>query len=614
MESVLTKLVDEFAGTPAASGRAMRGLYDSDPKAFLAAALPVLKTVSDGPGYDYLVMLLLRDRRLYDYLWDASVFSREEAIRIARHVQRLDPQHAAHLARLPGESSGSGEKAADATRQLRLLEIMEAGERGSTSLVLLLQLARHPDPRVRSKAVLLMGRANKNARWTQQQMEAEDARVRANAIEALWGLPGEETRALLWQFVGDAHNRVAGNAVTGLYRQGDLGSIPALLGMAGDASAARRATGAWAMGEVGDLRFVESLRALEADEEERVRANATRALHRIGARVEQAQTAGALRVRVTRAVRQRTGVMELSLVVASQAGKLVPNIAPTDFALWEEGSLVPTYNLSWHPRLEPAAVSFAFPRWVDSFTEYRGLCEHAVEACLGYRRRGDLWAVIRYRPDCAPPKIPKAETRPSHERLFGIEFEVQAEQTTGPRVSLQPVKWSSDPHALGAAIRSAGEGGEACASIVDAVLSLALSAGKIRAARHIILIGAPPSAADAALAAPELVEVCLGALEPAKIRLHAILPASAGPEPTGLLQEVARRTEGSVLRACAGADIPALVEAVCLSLLAHYRITWRPEGASSALPAGEAPNIRVTVCTEQGYGEAAFPHQRPTRS
>ena len=90
----------------------------------------------------------------------------------------------------------------------------------------------HPDRTVRSKAALLIGRSSKNAAWIGRRFMDRDARVQASAVEALWSLEAAESRPLLLTASKSKHNRVAANAVLGLYRIGDLKTVRILLDMA----------------------------------------------------------------------------------------------------------------------------------------------------------------------------------------------------------------------------------------------------------------------------------------------------------------------------------------------------------------------------------------------
>ena len=57
-----------------------------------------------------------------------------------------------------------------------------------------------------------------------------DARVQASAVEALWALDAAESRALLLTASKSKYNRVAANAILGLYRIADLKAVRIVAG------------------------------------------------------------------------------------------------------------------------------------------------------------------------------------------------------------------------------------------------------------------------------------------------------------------------------------------------------------------------------------------------
>ena len=111
-------------------------------------------------------------------------------------------------------------------------------------------------------------------------MEA-DPRLRASILEGLWGVDTEEARAVLWDGVADANNRVVANAVIGLHRLGELAAPGLMRRLAAHPSATFRSAAAWAMGETRDSRFLDTLPALVKDAESLVRRQALRAMARI---------------------------------------------------------------------------------------------------------------------------------------------------------------------------------------------------------------------------------------------------------------------------------------------------------------------------------------------
>ena len=110
-----------------------------------------------------------------------------------------------------------------------------------------------------------------------------DPRVRANAIESLWGVDTPEARALLSFAASDANNRAVGNALLGLYYLGEASMLADVVKLAGHESALFRTSAAWVMGETGDPRFTEALRRMISEPDPIVRKRAFAALVQIKA-------------------------------------------------------------------------------------------------------------------------------------------------------------------------------------------------------------------------------------------------------------------------------------------------------------------------------------------
>jgi HEAT repeat protein len=164
---------------------------------------------------------------------------------------------------------------------VRLMEIMVEVSNFARILPALKRMARHPNPHVRSKAVLMIGRGNPASGWLQNRFAEPDPRIRANTVEALWGVDTAEARGLLLEAARDDNNRVAGNALLALYRLGEDSAEPELRKMSESDSALFRATSAWIMGEITDPRFASLLARLVGDSSRMVRKRAFSALGRI---------------------------------------------------------------------------------------------------------------------------------------------------------------------------------------------------------------------------------------------------------------------------------------------------------------------------------------------
>jgi hypothetical protein len=275
----LEQLVEGFATSPVTAGKAVGDLLARDRKQFYDDALEMLTTGARTPGHAYVLNLLIENDLLPEALANHSEFTQDEAVEFVKTASQIDPMLDAKLARwiLNRVRSEPLEQASPAVR--RILGILEQTSTGTRLAPLLVQLLRVPDPKIRSKVALLMGRGTHEVTWV---LSERDPRVRANAIEAVWGVDSREMRHALWELAKDSHNRVVGNALLALCKLGEAAAANAVLKISGHALARFRATAAWVMGQTGDARFLDTLRGMDTDPDDHVRRNALLAIARIG--------------------------------------------------------------------------------------------------------------------------------------------------------------------------------------------------------------------------------------------------------------------------------------------------------------------------------------------
>jgi hypothetical protein len=391
--SNLENLVRHFDRDAGESRARIRELLDVDRQAFYVSALEILKTEGDSRGCHYLVTLFVAYDLLLPALCDASL-SKEQALTLARSAARVDSLTDVALAKSLADSSGEGDPRVSARDAGRLMEVLSEISDGARILPSLMRMLRHPNAHVRSKAVKMIGKGSRSVRWVQGRLAESDPRVRANAVEALWGVSTEEARALLLSAARDGNNRVAGNALVALYRIGDNGVIPDLLKMAEHESALFRSTAAWVMGESGDARFTETLAGLMRDTNAAVRTRALAALGRIKAALassregEQWVVSGLVQEPVSAKAARR-----LQVAVAGHEGCQLPAILPTQFLLSEGGQIINSYRVLERPVDAAMSVAFVVPRvGARGATPFSG----GILACRSRKRPSDLWAVASY--------------------------------------------------------------------------------------------------------------------------------------------------------------------------------------------------------------------------
>jgi HEAT repeat protein len=277
----LQGLVDDFQSSSALFKRDMRRRLEKDPPGFLRAACRILKTNSKGPGADYLAELLWSNPVLFGSLIDPRLLSLDDAISFAKRWVAYDPMLDIKLLHMGFPTDGGAVCDIDIVRARRVLALVNELPASRHILFPLVSLLRSPDAQVRSKAATLYGRTSRNAEWVRGRLGEADARVRANAVESLWGQDSDAAEAVLKEASRDRHHRVAANAWVGLDRMGARDVVANLKKMAESDDPMARAAGAFAMGRTGHAEFKTVLEQMLKDSSPHARSQALRALVRI---------------------------------------------------------------------------------------------------------------------------------------------------------------------------------------------------------------------------------------------------------------------------------------------------------------------------------------------
>lgn len=254
--SLLKDLVNAFATNPVMARRAMRELLSRSPSKFFSSALQILKMGVIGVGADYMIGLLLENDMLLIALADPRAFGVETAVALARHLHRLDSHLDAKLLKqVLREGRTASEDDLDSLE--RILHIVDAISDGTRLVAILMKLLRHPDPRICSKAALILVRSHRNADWLSQQLNTPDARVRANAVEGLlYTRPTEKELQVVWGATSDPHHRVCSTALLVLAKNGHAKAVEELVRLMAHHTELVRAGAAWALGQYGDPQYL----------------------------------------------------------------------------------------------------------------------------------------------------------------------------------------------------------------------------------------------------------------------------------------------------------------------------------------------------------------------
>jgi hypothetical protein len=183
-------------------------------------------------------------------LCDPEVHSLEEAGRLARGLADGGQLRHAELAQLlRAQCTAAFPNLALVERALR---VAHAAVPASMLIFLLKPILRDSDPRVQSKCYLLLARHEELfIAWAERLFCDDEARIRANVIEGLWGSNWPKAEGLFARAIQDSHHRVVGNGVYGLYLlRGVRTVIPAIQQLQAAQSPAFRCVAAWLVGKI----------------------------------------------------------------------------------------------------------------------------------------------------------------------------------------------------------------------------------------------------------------------------------------------------------------------------------------------------------------------------
>lgn len=143
--------------------------------------------------------------------------------------------------------AGGDLRLVSAERALKVLAALEE-EPGLNAMIR--YLAHHPSSHVRSKIALLLGRARPDVQRVRSHLATSNGRLRANAIESLWGASTPEALDLFREAARDAFPRAAVNALMGLAKAGEAEAYKTLTRWASGEDESRRPGALWAIGEL----------------------------------------------------------------------------------------------------------------------------------------------------------------------------------------------------------------------------------------------------------------------------------------------------------------------------------------------------------------------------
>ncbi|MDX2268789.1 MAG: hypothetical protein NW208_11830 [Bryobacter sp.] len=410
------EIAQEFEAAPLEARRHIEQWKSENYQQFLYESGRYLRQAGES-NFSRTLLCQIRDdgHSLEKLLLSGNFLELPEAQRVLRMVARMDPAYPQTLLerlRVEAEAEGSqpNETATGIARVAKVARLMDlvnqSVDLGAVAPVVE-RLAKHPDARIRSKAVLLRHKIARQLRQNVDFIPDQDPRVRANAVEALWGEKDEHAQAVFLEALDDPHHRVVANGLWGLYQAGNLVSIRKIPAMLRHAETPWHLAGLWLIAKTGDYRFQALLENLLPQATGKLRSGILRAARIIEERRRKLAEFPALEMKLLAAQWGAGGRFQCRFrLLDSQARELSlhpPAILIQDGAGTDRAIRVDAFRFLSFEAKEPAYVALVYPHR-PGVDDPRALAqEAALERARKTKRPQDRWAVLPYSLDWGEP-------------------------------------------------------------------------------------------------------------------------------------------------------------------------------------------------------------------
>ena len=582
----ISALVKSFSEKDPVGKQSLVQLLTAEAHVFSAASIRVLANAEASAGARFLMYLLTKEKLLTAGLRDPDTCSLKDAVAAVRAIGDMGPRFQAAL-EIDLSAALHGRATQESTLQvMRILDLLGAIPTQNFWPSFQSELMAYPDRAVRSKAALLIGRNTTHPAWIKKQLMDGDARVQANAVEALWSMDAAEARPLFTAALRSPNNRVVANAILGLYRLSDLKAVTALLDMARHPDPLFRASAWWAIAETEDPRFIPFLMEQFKSSQGKMKLAVTRTLSRIRRREKASAENGAMHVRVSSANVKADGGRHVEFALSRSDGNEITSMKPTEFVLWEGGTLIENYEVKLPNNPAALVIGVVGPRFLSDSDPYGNAIRDSLKRCVSLKRPDDWWRIDRYAIEAiaANPNAPVDKSSlPYDDALITQELKTRK-------------GFMADVGQLEKAIslpvpreRTTEEALQAIRRQIDAMDK---SSGK----RHLFVF-VHKSAVDA-LDDPENLNPLKQLIEKEGISLHGICPESW--EKCAGFRDLSLATPDGTFHSSSVDKLADEFEQTYRHLLNRYEIDY-------SLPAkAEAAQVILQVCSEYGVGRTEF--------
>lgn len=366
---------------------------------FLRQSTVFLETAATNSFTQVLTQLCREDSRdLQQLQFAADILNLEESARLLRVVGRNDPSFQMNLissVRTAIEKAATGAPNPDLAR---MLDILSKSMDREKLAMLLASMIEHPDERLRSKVALLCGPLGRGYAKRIESLKDKDPRVRANAVEALWGRKDPESIQLLREASRDPHHRVAANAYYGLYLGGDVSAIRGILKLARETDLPRQLAGIWLLGQTGDPRFLPIIQENLAVKTGRTKFSLLNAGRKIKKRMDDLRMKPQLEPDILHFERADNGRVRCVFQLRRSNGVLLgpEELMGTQVLVQDNDLKVDQYLFEARGGEASMHAVFFVPLRTGVDNAFAQSLVSSMEKAIATKREADFWAVTKY--------------------------------------------------------------------------------------------------------------------------------------------------------------------------------------------------------------------------
>ena len=582
----IAALVESFSEKDTVGKKSLLQLLASDAHLFSAASIRALADAEASAGARFLMYLLTKEKLLTAGLRDPDTCNLKDAVASVRAIGDMGPHFQAALEMDLSTALRSRATPESATQMIRILDLLGAIPTQNFWPSFQGELMAYPDRAVRSKAALLIGRNTTHPAWIKKQLTDGDARVQANAVEALWALDAADAHPVFTAALRSPNNRVVANAVLGLYRLSDLNAVRALLDMAQHADPLLRSSALWAIGETKDPRFVPFLLEQFKLTNGKMKLAVTRSLSRIRRHEKTSAEKGTVRICVSSAKARPDGGRNVVLALSPQDGDELTSLKPIEFALWEGGTLIENYEVKLPNNPAALVIGSVAPRFPSDADPYGRAVGEGLKRCLSLKRPDDWWRIDRYAIEAVAtdPNAPvEKSSLPYDDALITQELKTRK-------------GFMTDPRHLEKAISMPVPRERATSDVLQAIRRQIDAMDKSSGKRHLFVF--VHETAVEALDDPENLKPLRQLMAAEGITLHGICPFF--PEKCEGFRDLCISTPDGAFHTSSVDKLADELELTYRHLLNRYEIDyWLPAQADAA-------QVTLQVCCESGSGRTEF--------